>query len=427
MKKYAVLCLIIVVFIAALQYLFEPADENNTTSTKSTENMKWKESLQIITNDKNNKKTIKSPTVYSIKSPVAGNYPQGLFKYPHMQNTNSDEIFTQTLEWFPKIEKTFAVDTQYTAVLTLNPIFVKNTFDGLGLEDVKGLPVNNVSDITFDIANDSMVIKIIFDKTASEKAEPELLFYDDFDGDKLDYTNWETCPNWDRHGNSTWDDDLVSVGNGYLHLGFVRDRDLGELKTSDSNLSENWIKAGAIRSMWCDWCDNTNIIYENTFGYYEARIKFPAVSGVRGTFWLMSPTEDILTDNGVIGTEIDIIESIYNTQNKYNAALRWDGYDVQYKSIRSEETATGINIYDGEFHIFAVDWSPGEYIFYVDGIEFWRCDGGERYNDCGINQNPNYLKLTVEGAAWAGSLPSDFTESEMLVDYVRVYNQPKIN
>jgi beta-glucanase (GH16 family) len=137
----------------------------------------------------------------------------------------------------------------------------------------------------------------------------------------------------------------------------------------------------------------------------------------------MSPTQQLLGDEGKDGTEIDIVESIHNQNGEYNAALHWNGYENNHKNVGS--STRPVNIYDGEFHVFALDWSPSEYVFYVDGVEFWRVDGGSRFQNAGINQNPNYIKLTIESASWAGDIPSDFTEAEMLVDYVRVYNQPK--
>jgi beta-glucanase (GH16 family) len=215
---------------------------------------------------------------------------------------------------------------------------------------------------------------------------------------------------------------MVSVGGGYLRLGFKRDAALGATKTSNSVLANNWLRAGAVRTQ----TQSTNImLFENTFGYYEARIKFPKISGMWGAFWLMSPTQGILTDQGVIGTEIDIVETIANPKNAFNAALHWDGYGSSLKSaVSGDISIPGIDIYDGEFHVFALDWSPQEYVFYVDGIEFWRSDGGAKFKNSGINRNPNYIKLSVEGANWSGPLPPDFTEGEMLVDYVRVYNQP---
>jgi len=370
------------------------------------------------------KKLASPPTVYSIKAPVAGNYPQSLHKYPNKQNTAQSSSFLQTIEWLPEIEKVFAKDTQYTAVLTLTPASDEYTFDGVSLDKVKNLPVENVSDISMDISGDSMIIKIKFEKTDSADSKIALLFYDDFDSEKLDGTKWALCPNWDRQGRSTWDEKLVSVSGGYLHLKFERDEELGAKKTSVKADAKNWIRAGAIRTMSRD---NINLIFENAYGFYEAKIKFPKIKGMWGAFWLMSPTQHIITGDGVIGTEIDIVESIFSDKNRYNAALHWDGYGSNGKGVGSgDNIKLPVKIYDGEFHTFAIDWSPKEYIFYVDDIEFWRCDGGEKFKSCGINQNPNYIKLTVEGASWAGDLPKDFISDEMLVDYVKVYTQPKI-
>jgi beta-glucanase (GH16 family) len=365
---------------------------------------------------------ITQPLVYTIKAPVAGCYPQGLYKYPHKQNTISSELFVQTLEWSPPVVKTFATDTQYTAKLILTPTSSQYSFEGISIEGVQGLPENGVENISGVTAGNSMIINIAFEKTAQVNAEPELLFSDEFDGSALDGTKWAICPNWDRQGRSTWDSNMVSVSGGYLHLGFKRDAALGRTKTSNREFSDNWIRAGAIRSMTQDF---SKVFFANTFGYYEARAKIPKVSGMWGAFWLMSPTQGVLTDEGKIGTEIDIVETIDNPKNSYNAALHWNGYGTSHKSTGSNgKIAPSINIYDGEFHTFALDWSPSEYIFYVDSMEFWRCDGGMNFRNSGINQNPNYIKLTVEGADWAGKLPTGFTDGEMLVDYVRVYNQP---
>ena len=249
--------------------------------------------------------------------------------------------------------------------------------------------------------------------------EAELIFSDEFSGTSLDTKKWNLCPELDRQGRSTWKDDMVSVSGGYLHLKFRRDPDLGATKSNDSEIAKNWIRAGAIRTRTKDW--NT-MLFEHTFGYYEARIKFPVVSGTWGAFWLMSPTVEKVGNGGIDGTEIDIIESIGNQNGKYNAALHWDGYtEPDHKTV--ESTKCPVMIYNGDFHIISLDWTPTEYVFYIDGVEFWRVDGGPNFKNVGINQTPDYIKLTVESAVWAGKIPDTFTESEMLVDYVRVYNQ----
>jgi hypothetical protein len=52
-------------------------------------------------------------------------------------------------------------------------------------------------------------------------------------------------------------------------------------------------------------------------------------------------------------------------------------------------------------------------------------DGGVQFKNSGINQNPNYIKLTMESGEFSGAIPEDFSSGEMLVDYVRIYNQPQ--
>jgi beta-glucanase (GH16 family) len=255
--------------------------------------------------------------------------------------------------------------------------------------------------------------------TAADKDE-NLLFSDEFDGTSLNKEKWDFCPEWDRQGRSTWKDDMVSVSGGYLHLTFRRDPQLGASRSSIPDIADNWIRAGAVRTRRKY---GAAMLFENTYGYYEARIKFPVASGTWGAFWLMSPTVETVGNDGRDGTEIDIIETIFNQNGEYNAALHWDGYWDNHKTVKSGSGDMPADIYDDEFHIFALDWLPSEYVFYVDGKEFWRVDGGAQFQNAGINQTPNYIKLTTESAPWAGDIPQDFIEAEMLVDYVRVYKQ----
>ena len=369
------------------------------------------------------------PHVAAISAPAAGNYPTGLYKYPYMTGSQAliTESYTQTIEWSPAVKKTFNTNTKYTAILTLEPVNKKDTFQGTSIDDIFGLPSDNVENISIENVGRNLVIQILFNSTAATNAAARLLFSDEFDGDSLDSDKWEKCPEWDRQGRSSWRDDMVSVSDGLLRLKFMRDTELGKSKSGNKALADNWIRAGAVRTQTKDWY----IIFSGSFGYYEARIKFPVVSGTWGAFWLMSPTQWITENEGVDGTEIDIIESIGNNTGKYNSALHWNGYGESLKSVSSDvrqndNPRPDIDIYGGEYHVFALDWSPSEYVFYIDGQVFWRVDGSALFNNSGINQNPNYIKLSVESAEWAGRIPQDFTEAEMLVDYVRVYNQPQI-
>lgn len=249
--------------------------------------------------------------------------------------------------------------------------------------------------------------------------DENLVFSDNFNGSSIDSRYWDFCYEADRQGGSTWKDDMVSVSGGYLHLKFKRDTALGATKSSNPTIANNWIRSGGIRTRTKNW---SSILFEHGYGYYEARIKFPVVAGTWGAFWLMSPTQETaIGTNGKGGTEIDIVESINNHRGNYEASLHWDGYGALHKS--AESRLTPVNIYDGGFHIFALEWTPAAYIFYVDNIEFWRVTGGAAFNNLVISDKKNYIKLTVEASPSTGTLPAGFTEDEVLVDYVRVYKR----
>ncbi|MDR0472502.1 MAG: hypothetical protein LBH43_02355 [Treponema sp.] len=121
------------------------------TNTDMAESSYQKLEIKI---QENNMIKINSPQVYTVKTPVAGNYPQGLYKYPYSERylTYEGQLYTQTLEWSPAVVKIFAANTQYTAKLTLEPAGKEHTFKGTVLEDVGNLPQDSVENITGEVS-----------------------------------------------------------------------------------------------------------------------------------------------------------------------------------------------------------------------------------------------------------------------------------
>jgi len=232
-------------------------------------------------------------------------------------------------------------------------------------------------------------------KTNQEETEAKLLFEDNFDGQVIDAAKWEKCPEWERQGASQWEDDNSYVEGGNLVL-----------KISPHDTKENYVYTGAIRSKG---------LFERRYGYFEARIKFPVFQGTWGAFWLMYGSGSNVDGSGRDATEIDIIESIFNQDGKANSALHWDGYGDGHKS--EAKTYTGTNIYNGDFHTFALEWKEKEYIFYIDNVGKWTTNAG------GVCQVPLYMKLTMEAAPWAGTINMNGLPEFMLVDYVKVYDK----
>jgi len=380
------------------------------------------------------KTRITNAAVLSINAPVAGNYPQGAYMN-YLGVSNTVLPFNQTLEWYPKINKTFDINTQYVAILTLRPSYPDTgTFRGVLQSQIAGLPTSGYKSITAQTGEDDESIKvyIVFNRTAAGNAPREMIFWDEFEGDSLDLTKWAVCIKETRPDRAEWDPNMVSVSDGKLRIKFRRDASLG---------NNNWIRGGAVQTRSAVTGNhNGDILFENTYGYYEAKIKYPATSGTWGAFWLMSRTyrPAAYFGTGRNGTEIDIVEFIHNQRGEYNAALHWDDYFENSRKaamVVNGNSPGNINVYDGQFHVFGLCWSPSEYIFYVNGQEFWRIRDDQKYditlsgnvpsNDyIGVNQNPNFIIFSIEGAEWAGNLPANFTEAEMEVDWVKVWNQP---
>jgi len=364
----------------------------------------------------------------TINAPVAGHFPAAFFHNPFRENTAIENDFTQTLTWYPEVTRAFETDTVYTATVRLTPRSAATSFYGITLYNIGNLPDKGVKSFEYD-AND-MLIHIVFDATASEKAQPEILFSDDF---SQGLNQWARGPQWRRQGLSMWQDDQSNIVDNQLVLGFEHRPHLAP-DDAGALIRNNYVAAGAVRTRSED---GREIFFENAFGFYEARIKFPQIDGVWGAFWLLGPTMGTSGFDGVMGKEIDIVETFNSHRgNSFNIAWHWNGYGAGHREYGPPNFSgtyypgfipVGIDIYDGEFHTFALEWNPTEYIFMVNGQVIYRTNAQPAATYGGILQNPNYLKLSMEASVWAGTLEGiSETSGYMVVDYVRVWNGPRV-
>lgn len=168
---------------------------------------------------------------------------------------------------------------------------------------------------------------------------------------------------------------------------------------------------------------NDDILFAQAYGYYEARVKFPDANGLWSAFWLQSSNQRKVGSEGCDGTEIDIFESAFRKNNpkKMGHALLWDGYG-KYSKVEGYITKLDYSLY-GDFHTFALKWTPWYYVFYIDGKPTWATNAG------GVSKVAQFLRLTVEvdaGDKWGphgmriGAFKYD-TPPEFIIDYVKVY------
>ncbi len=225
-----------------------------------------------------------------------------------------------------------------------------------------------------------------------------ITFFDDFDGEKLDKTKWELCPEQKRQDvGGKWSDDMISLDG------------LGNLVVS-ADIDENGTPiSGAVR---------TKNKFEQARGYFEIRCKLQKESGFWGAFWLMTDDVNKIGNGARDGAEIDVFESVNPKTGYINHAVHWDGYGSKHQQI--SKAIYNKNLYDGEFHTFSLLWDETGYYFYIDGENTYSLDP-KVSNFPGSSNSESYMKISAEFGSWAGRYNKNKLPDSFIVDYVKAY------
>ena len=274
-----------------------------------------------------------------------------------------------------------------------------------------------------------------------------LTMSDDFDVEgapNSDIWSFETGTGIDGWGNNelqyyTDRPENVTVQNGLLVITALKEEYNGASYTSARLLTKGKFK--------------------QAYGRFEARIKVPGGSGLWPAFWLLGENFDV--DGWPQCGEIDIMEYRRLEPTKVSGSIHGPGYsgetDPQGQVTKSYDL--GNDRYDAGFHEFGIEWGP-EYInYYIDDvlynqitpsdIEVTPADVVYTLNDAveaveateespaveaveatdvtgdWVFNKPFYILINL---AVGGDFPGNPDDGEtfpqnMLVDYVRVYNQ----
>lgn len=168
----------------------------------------------------------------------------------------------------------------------------------------------------------------------------------------------------------------------------------------------------------------TRGLFEPTFGYFEARVRFQSRMGHWGAFWLNCGAMGQPAGRpGEAGVEMDVIEFHHKMRNQAGQrtaqqTLHWDGYGADHKS-KGRTPALTFNPAD-DFHVYAMLWTSEEYVFLIDGIETWRVGTKD---GAGVSSRAEYLILSLEMGTWAGKPRAEEFPDSMVVDWVRVWQK----
>ncbi len=251
--------------------------------------------------------------------------------------------------------------------------------------------------------------------TGVDLDEYELVFSDEFQGTSLDFSKWATSYLWGPNIIINSEEQYYVDTRSDPDFGYDPFKLDGEVLTINSVPTPAALSDKALGQPYLSGVITSRDAFNFTYGYAEARARTPFGRGFWSAFWLLNTNYD-----GGDEPEIDIMEHIGHNQDTAYHTYHYYDHSGDTTTLHSTESmpVTGID-YTSDFHTFAVDWSPGTLVFYVDGVET------HRINDPRVSNVDMYvIANTAIGGWWPGS-PDATTEfpAEYALDYIRVYQR----
>lgn len=155
-------------------------------------------------------------------------------------------------------------------------------------------------------------------------------------------------------------------------------------------------------------------VFQNfTYGYMEARIRVPETYGINSAFWTL------LKDGEAPYSEIDIFEMLPGI-NRYGVPYH-DRYvmtsNVHYRVNGQPAEKPGVNSVGDytQYHIYSMEWSPEQIVWYVDYKEVRRIENPGVWK-------PQKVIFSMGFYDPHHSLPPDnLMPSAMYIDWFRYY------
>lgn len=242
-----------------------------------------------------------------------------------------------------------------------------------------------------------------------------LLWHDEFNGDKLDDTIWSYDPHEPGWTNAELQEYTQSTDNVFVKDGNLV---LKAIKTKDES-GLDYYTSGKVKTQ-----NKKDFMY----GKVVVRAKVPEGQGLWPAIWMM-PTDESFYGQWPKCGEIDIMETLGNQPEIAYGTIHYGEPHAEQQGTYTLEGET----FADDFHEFSVEWEPGEMRFYIDGNlyhtvnDWFTAVKGEDDKPYPAPFNQTFfvqLNLAV-GGTWPGNPDetTDFDKAQFEIDYVRVYQK----
>lgn len=162
------------------------------------------------------------------------------------------------------------------------------------------------------------------------------------------------------------------------------------------------------------------------YGYFEARINLPKGKGTWPAFWMMPSNVDWSKNPWPYCGEIDIMEEVGYHPDYVSSSLHTGNYNHTKGTQKTHEMkCPGA---EGEFHVYACEWTPDEIITYVDGkvqLRATKASMGQDHDSWPFHYAFYPILNLAWGGDWGGAQGVDESclPVSMKVDYVRIFQK----
>lgn len=245
----------------------------------------------------------------------------------------------------------------------------------------------------------------------------DLVWFDEFNGEDLNTNKWYH-QTYGPNGGAWFNGELQHYTDSNTNS-FVSEGNL-HIVAKKEQVNLNGVTLGYSSA-------RLNSKYAFTYGRVDVRAKLPEGNGTWPAIWTLgkniSETGAYWQTQGFGNTgwpacgEIDIMEHGLHATNTVSSALHTPD---QHANTVNTATKDLDNVADN-FHVYSMNWSQDQITFMIDGVGYYTFKPNPKNPATWPFDIDQFLLLNVAIGGYSGTPDSNFTESSMVIDYVRVY------